>query len=260
MKQLILIIVMLGSFNVALAGKEVGNGGASNPLGFLDIALSVVADIDAEPAKYPEITAGLLQGLIYTTKVLVSEDPLFVDYGLIHQQVVAINYQNPNRIILHRLSWLALSESEKKAISFHELLGLAGIESTGDYHVSSRYFASNNFDLFDCWLSDNTKINEFTLSDPKNSWSKAYLDTIVNGVIVERVFVAMGPGMLEPSAPTSDSSYIQINRMTKGATDWENVQTTTFFGDPKLPRRFQLELDKTPPYGNPLTLHCQAIN
>jgi len=273
MKKMIFLLILLSGFNFAYAGKELGNGGDvetygkelgnggnNNVLGFYSIAMYVDSDISREPAKYPEVPNGLLSKIIHSTKFLVSEVPLYVDYKGICQEAVAVNYKNPNRIVIDSKKWLALTPNEQKSLAFHELLGLAGLESTGDYRISARYFASNQIDIYNCIASDETVTESFTLSDPKTSTTKTYLTTVVNGVTTQSILIIMGPGLLDPMTPSSDSTYIQINRMQKGATDWENIQTTTFFGDPKLPRRFQLELDKSPPYSTSVALTCQVGN
>lgn len=276
----LLSALVLGCFNFALAGeiicsganvtnpngwnggkvfgKELGNGGNVDGLDFSKISTEVLKDISSQPSIFPEVNKDTLACVLYTTKIIVSVDPLFIDYHGVRQQVVAVNYTGPNRIIIHRSSWLDLSENQKKSIAFHELLGVMGLESTGDYKISSRYFAPNQVSLYQCvaWLVPSNFYQQFSMSETtKGTW----IETPQNQQVMERFYIRTSPGALENwDGTTTKSVVLIVTRSKKGATDWEATQNMNFFGLPMLPSQFHLELDKDEPNHNDLILDCKG--
>lgn len=238
-------------------GKELGNGGNINGLDFYNIARQVVDEVSSQPSLYPELAKGELSCALYTTKIIISEDPLFVEYNNVRQEVVAVNYNTPNRIFIHRKGWLDLNDNQKKSIAFHELLGILGRESTGDYKISSRYFGPHKVALYKCsaWFSSAVTPLEFSISEVTAGTT---LDVNVNQQVVERFYIRTSTGTVDLTSPKPDSVVLIVLRLKKGLTDWEGSQQMNFFGVPTLPNKFHLELDKTEPGLNDIILDCET--
>jgi hypothetical protein len=265
MKNLILVgmaICTLSFAPGAQAGKELGNGGSAAALGFYEVIQSVLKDIQIESAKYPELVNIHLDAIAKDTSFIVSEEPLLVEHNGIHQESTAVNFKNPYRILIHRESWMKLSEKEKKTIAFHEILSLAGLEETGNYRISQRYYSQNQVSLYDCSavvINHTSFALNFVLSDD-SSTRGVYLDTPFTAQGAERFYMRMGPGHLDPFAPNPDSVVIIISRLRKSSNDWDISKTTNFFGEPKLPRKFQMELDAEDANSSAINLTCTLKN
>jgi len=261
--KLILAIVISLSTSIAFAlGQDRGNGGDANALGFYEVIQNVLKDIQIESGKYPELKNVPLDDIANNTSFVLSEEPLFVEYNGIHQQSTAVNFKNPYRILIHRESWMKLSEKEKKIIAFHEILSLAGLEETGNYRISQRYYTQNQFSLYDCnavVINHSSFEINFVLSDD-SSIRGVYFDTPFTAQGAERFYMRMGPGYLDPISRQPDSIVIMIARLRKSSKDWDISKSTNFFGDPKLPRRFQLELDAEDVNSSAINLTCTLKN
>lgn len=255
------VVVFMCCFTQSVhAGKELGNGGSRTALEFYDIFEKVLVDIQLESAKYPELADIHLDAIIKDTSLMISDKPLFVFYNGIRQESTAVNYKNPRRLIIHQESWNELSEKEKKVLAFHEVLSLAGLEKTGDYSISQRYYSQNQVSLYNCYASAmNAQGLSFILSED-SSTKGVYIDTPFTAQGLERFYIRMGPGTLDHSKDNSDSVYIFVDRLRKKSEIWDTLNTITFFGDPKLPRKFQMELNPIDAASSDLTLTCSLKN
>lgn len=125
-----------------------GNGGTEIGFEVKQLGARAVKAVTADPAAYPELKGLDLAVTLEGALVLVSPDPLFVVRGGQVQECTAKNIRgvkagNPDTILVSRPAWEKIrSEPIKQALALHEVLGLAGVESTGDYRVSNRYLRS----------------------------------------------------------------------------------------------------------------------
>lgn len=122
-------------------GKVIGNGGDSRALDFYNYATAAIKKVKNN-ATYPEVNGLDLQAKLDNTEILVSEVPLYSIKGEVRQFSTAINYKNPDTIIIYGPRWNDLkNNSIKSALALHEVLSLADIEETGVYTVSQRFLA-----------------------------------------------------------------------------------------------------------------------
>lgn len=145
MKVLSLIIAYFVLFNSAsfAGGKVIGNGGDSRALDFYNHALESIQNLKSDTASYPEVKNIDLQAVLDKVEILISEVPLYSVKGEVRQFSTAINYKNPDTIVVYGPRWNDLrNESIKLALALHEVLSLAGIEETGVYTVSQRFLGA----------------------------------------------------------------------------------------------------------------------
>lgn len=143
-----LIIFLLAAFicssSVFAGGKVIGNGGDSRALDFYNYAQESIKNVKKNAVLYPEVKDIDLQGILDKTEILISEIPLYSVKGEVRQFSTAINYKNPDTIVVYGPRWNDLrNNSIKLSLALHEVLSLAGIEETGVYTVSQRYLAAN---------------------------------------------------------------------------------------------------------------------
>lgn len=146
MKYFITLFLLLGSLSVQASkvedGGNAGNGGHPIGLEFLRMAVMVVDDVSKQSSRFKEVNIHQLKAIISdkNLKVTVSTTELWVidDEGK-RISVPAKNIPALNKIEIHESSWLKLNRPQKLGLIFHEILGLAGLEKTGEYHISSRY-------------------------------------------------------------------------------------------------------------------------
>jgi hypothetical protein len=131
--------VFLFSFNGA-AETEIGNGGDPIALEFQNSAQIAIKDIQGDLADYPSLKGVDLGSIFAHTLVLVTDTPLYVTSGVTTQESTAINHHNPDTVVINRASWERIENfNVRDALALHEILGLAGIEGTGNYSVSQVY-------------------------------------------------------------------------------------------------------------------------
>lgn len=117
-----------------------GNGGNEIALEFKVLGAKAIAAVLASPAHYPEVQGLALAKKLEAASVIVSPEPLFVKVGGFVQECTAKNYRDPDTIVIAKANWQRIqSEPVKQALALHEVLGLAGVEGTGDYRVSNRF-------------------------------------------------------------------------------------------------------------------------
>lgn len=123
-------------------GGSVGNGGDPLGLEFMQDANKVIEDVlgGSESLHYPELRSVDLRGTLAITKVTVTDDTLWVTIDGRPQISTAINFPATKSIVLNRKLWQQISNRQQKlSLAFHEMLGLVGLEKSGDYSISKRY-------------------------------------------------------------------------------------------------------------------------
>ena len=121
-------------------GKVIGNGGDSRALEFSKSAADAIVEIKSKPLLYPEVKDIDLQKVLDNSEILVSEIPVYAMKGDVRQFSTAINYHDPDTIVVYGPRWSGVKNIYiRRALALHEVLGLAGLEGTGDYSISKRY-------------------------------------------------------------------------------------------------------------------------
>jgi hypothetical protein len=137
-------------------GSESGNGGDSVALEFGLAAQTALDDLQSLPnLASPEEVRALNQALS-VAKVLTTSENLPVEANNIFQNSVAKNIRASKTIVIHRELWAQITDFRiKKALALHELAGLIGLESTGDYHFSEKYLSSEGVVVAHRFLKQN---------------------------------------------------------------------------------------------------------
>lgn len=131
---------ILSNAQVARGGSDVG-GGDEIGLEFQGLFIRALRNIRANNVSLANQVTALnpLTDLVNATIVVVDE-PLFVTINGITQASVATNQRSTGTIRIHRQRWQSITNVRiKEGIALHEVLSLKGIESTGNYPVSSQY-------------------------------------------------------------------------------------------------------------------------
>lgn len=140
MKKILSVFIVLYSTCIFAGGKTIGNGGDSRAMEFFQSATQAISEIRNNLDLYPEVMGVDLEKILTSTQVLVSEVPVYATKDGVNQFSTAINYHDPNTIVLYGPRWSAMKNASiRKALALHEVLGLAGLEETGDYSISRRY-------------------------------------------------------------------------------------------------------------------------
>jgi hypothetical protein len=140
MKKYLCFFIILHSALAFAGGKAIGNGGDSRALEFFQSAAQAITEIKNVPNLYPEVTGLDLEKILNNTQILVSEVPVYALKDGINQFSTAINYSDPDTIVLYGPRWSAVKNASiRKSLALHEVLGLANLEKTGEYNISKRY-------------------------------------------------------------------------------------------------------------------------
>ncbi len=140
------LLALLPLHSSAEMGRD-GNGGSDIGLELKFFGAKAAAIVASHPRLYPEVAGRDLLAVLDGALVLVSLEPIYVAKGGVVQECTAKNIRSPDTIIVNKRAWDKIrSESVKQALALHEILGLAGIESTGDYRVSNRFLRSLGVD------------------------------------------------------------------------------------------------------------------
>lgn len=144
MKLVVILLAAFLSTSVFAGGKVIGNGGDSRALDFYDYAQRSIKAIKSNANLYPEVKDIDLQTILDKTEILISEVPLYSVKGEVRQFSTAINYKDPDTIVVYGPRWNDLKNNAiKLSLALHEVLSLAGVEETGVYTVSQRYLSEN---------------------------------------------------------------------------------------------------------------------
>lgn len=138
-KLSVLGVCLLAFAPASFAGTSF-KGGDPVALEFQNSAEIAISEVEADLADYPEVKGVDLNGILASTKIMVSSSALYVDAAGVNQESAAVNSRKPDTIIVNDARWAEIDSQEvKNALALHEVLGLAGIEDTGSYAVSSKY-------------------------------------------------------------------------------------------------------------------------
>jgi len=145
MKKLVLLLGVLISTNAfALGGGTVGNGGNEIALDFIQTAQRVLQTFGGYLKTYPELKGKNLKETLNKAQVLSSRTPLYVEKNSVKQECTAMNFPQQLTIAINEKRWSQLTEPAiKEALALHELLGLVGVEQTGNYYISKKYLIKN---------------------------------------------------------------------------------------------------------------------
>lgn len=139
-KPLLALFILLSSAAASAKEGRDGNGGNEIGLEFRQLGAKAIAAVRASPALYPELAGLDLAARLEGASVIVSLEPLYVKKGNLVQECTAKNYRDPDTILVSQVNWKRIrGEPIKQALALHEVLGLAGVEGTGDYRVSNRF-------------------------------------------------------------------------------------------------------------------------
>ncbi|MGZ3694296.1 MAG: hypothetical protein ACXWQO_08935 [Bdellovibrionota bacterium] len=166
----LLILTCLGS--PAFAGKEAGNGGDEVALDFLKSATSALEEIHRSSPDLDKLLAPSdLETVARAAQVVVTDTPLMVDLDGVTQESTAVNQPDKNLILINRARWNKISNPElKRGIALHEVASLKGLESTGNYPLSSAYVSkhgSNSNILIAATTEISAKLFDTILQVPK---------------------------------------------------------------------------------------------
>ena len=143
-KYLLLVVAVVALVeplaHAKTSGRETGNGGNDVALEFSELTLEAIQEVESDQELINILKGVHLKKVLKGAVVLMVEDSLTVKKGDITQEVTAINYSSPDTILINEARWKHMrNKISKKTLGLHEVLGLAGLESTGDYRISAVY-------------------------------------------------------------------------------------------------------------------------
>jgi hypothetical protein len=135
------LLTSLALAALAFAGREVGNGGDPVGLEFEQCAHEALLDIANAPARYPGLDPAALEEILGEARTIVVRGVrLYAGEEGVGQESAAVNYPAAKQILVDGGRWEEITSVHvRRALALHELLGLAGLESTGQYPYSHRY-------------------------------------------------------------------------------------------------------------------------
>lgn len=227
-KRMIFLAALLIA-QTAFADWYVGNGGNPDALDFLKNAQTAIAAVQSDPIRYPQVENLDLDILLDDSQLLVSESPLYINEDNVRQEVAAINFRNPNTIVLARDLWRSIQDpSIKKALALHEVLGLAGVEDTGQYFVSEKYLASLGVNCTqDLCVPQAPDPNGLLAANAQRAFEGSSKSSVGDASGFNPYSLASG--MYDPSEiwsttsllrGSSDNSAAMVDLSSEGATDW----------------------------------------
>lgn len=124
-------------------GNEGGHGGDEVSLEFLEAFDRAWTFVRRSPSPvFAEIRSEELEAIVKGARILTVDEPLFVEWGNHRQESAAVNFRRAKVIKVNRARWAAIpSPAVKASLALHEVLGLAGLEQTGNYPYSGQYLA-----------------------------------------------------------------------------------------------------------------------
>jgi hypothetical protein len=235
MKQIscVLLVCSLLASGWASAGGDwsMGNSGNTLALEFVKDAREAVEAVEKDGIDYPELQSAHLEQVLENAKIIASDTPLYRSIDGVNQRADAINFHDPDTIILDEGLWHEITNPNvRKALALHELLGLAGFEETGLYPISGKYLAS-----LGVHCAENLCVPEEVEGDPllAGSASGAFQNTpSVQGAQdpswgFNPYNIAMGgydPGEIWSAASylvgSVDTSADRVDLSQEGETDW----------------------------------------
>lgn len=274
--------IMISTSN-AWAGKETGNGGDPIGIEFHKAAEQVIADVEQTRSFYPELGSIDLNAVLQSATILATDDRLTVPVGNQTQDSTAENDPIQKIIWVNRTAWNQnKSPQVRKALAFHELLGLVGLETTGQYPISGRYLTeglglSVLDQVFDCtsYAQMMNKFDQVIAVDVQKARMSWWSQTIPGGAIsVQHHLNDLGyvvwlnmQDMGKPGGQDGKEffqfSYVISDTADLLRTTFSKTQLTTV--DSPLPRSFMLLPDgRMPkfPDGDHMafSVSCEQIN
>jgi hypothetical protein len=146
MKRLILTLTIAFAGITAQAQDKIGNGGDETALEFNQAFSTAIRNInDKLPDLAKFINTSKLNEVIAKATVLTTDGQLPVSLNGTPQSSIATNDPKIQQILIQRARWNELGDSHiKEALALHEVLSLAGLESTGQYPYSGMYLTLFN--------------------------------------------------------------------------------------------------------------------
>lgn len=125
----------------AARGGESGGGGDPLALEFKATTEAALKNLQSlKGAPFNGLNLNQLQNKLDGAQVLISDDDLVVSKDGVNQNSAAENRPQQNLIILNRKEYQGIANSSvQQSLALHEILSLAGIESTGNYPISASY-------------------------------------------------------------------------------------------------------------------------
>lgn len=160
----------------AHAGRE-GNGGDGEALQFKLAGEAAIQSIIADPARYPEVRNLDLRQALDRAQILVTQQTLVVTKDGIRQDSVAVNYPTKDLIVLNRARWASQPARVQQGLALHEILGLEGIETTGNYAVSQRFLMNAGLSCDQSLCASPPQIAVFPFDDAATAFASATLPT-----------------------------------------------------------------------------------
>lgn len=135
------IVVPALALPVRQEGFGVRGGGDEIALEFFMSAQKAIEDVGVLDAEMAAVFKRLrVTDSLSAMSVVVVTYPLFVATDEERQESIAVNEPSASRVLVNRARWRDLSDERiRRAIALHEVLSLAGLESTGDYGYTKRY-------------------------------------------------------------------------------------------------------------------------
>lgn len=138
MNFLIALLIPLSVY----AGRE-GNGGDDAAAEAHSVVQSVLQWVGQQSSEIPAFRKPSCQRLLKGAKIkiLITDEPVLVESDGETYEVVAKNLKKPDRILVNRGRWMAItSDVLKMGLMVHEVMGLAGLERTGSYTYTNLFF------------------------------------------------------------------------------------------------------------------------
>jgi hypothetical protein len=138
-----LISALMGLSFSSYAGNEGANAGDEVGLEFQASYYSALMEIGEKFADLDErIKKTDVFEIAASVQVVTVNEPLQVAIGEHMQDSVAINNSEKNLILVNRTRWNAIeSIPVRKSLALHEILSMAGLESSALYPISSLYLS-----------------------------------------------------------------------------------------------------------------------
>ena len=128
---------------MAFAGNEGANAGDEVGLEFQASYYGAFSDIES---NFLDLHAKIVPTKAFEiadrVQIVTVNEPLQVQIGDRFQESVATNDLQKNLILINRTRWNAIKSHEvRKSLALHEILSMAGLESSALYPISSVYLS-----------------------------------------------------------------------------------------------------------------------
>jgi hypothetical protein len=237
-KKLAFFSVILGVFvgqHRAQAGFDF-SGGDPVAIDFENSAQIAIGEVQGDISDYPQMKGVDLSQTISNAKVMVSDDPLYVESNGVQQESTAVNSAATDTIIVNRAMWNAIQTPEiKNALALHEVLSLASVESTGNYQVSSRYLYLRGLQCAaDLCAESSIDLGPYTFEKAKVAFASGTVpqQKILMSGLWDVLAVADFPTSLSSAPPEYDpNGFLECNGTEKVSIAFTQL-TGPFNGDP----------------------------